>query len=49
MKLNAGGGEVHLFSATKRTGIEDVACLLWDWTHMAPAPESLKEPRAQNP
>ena len=33
MKLQAGGGEVRLFSATKRTGIEDVACLLWDWVH----------------
>lgn len=33
MKLQAGGGEVRLFSATKRTGIEDVACLLWDWAH----------------
>jgi GTP-binding protein len=33
MKLNAGGGEVRLFSATKRTGIEDVAQLLWQWVH----------------
>jgi GTP-binding protein len=33
MKLQAGGGEVRLFSATKRTGIEDVAQLLWQWTH----------------
>jgi len=33
MKLNAGGGEVRLFSATKRTGLEDVATLLWDWAH----------------
>ncbi len=32
-KLQAGGGEVRLFSATKRTGIEDVAQLLWQWTH----------------
>lgn len=36
MKLQAGGGEVRLFSATKRTGIEDVACLLWDWAHEGP-------------
>ncbi len=35
MKLNAGGGEVRLFSATKRMGIEEVATLLWDWTHPA--------------
>lgn len=47
-KLNAGGGEVRLFSATKRTGIEDVACLLWDWTHEAPAPESPQETPAEN-
>jgi GTP-binding protein len=33
MKLNAGGGEVRLFSATKRIGIEEVAMLLWDWAH----------------
>ena len=34
-KLQAGGGEVRLFSATKRTGLEDVATLLWDWAHPA--------------
>jgi GTP-binding protein len=33
MKLQAGGGEVRLFSATKKTGIEDVAQLLWQWAH----------------
>lgn len=33
MKLQAGGGEVRLFSATKRTGIEEVAQLLWQWVH----------------
>ena len=32
-KLQAGGGEVRLFSAPKRTGVEEVATLLWDWTH----------------
>ena len=40
MKLNAGGGEVRLFSATKRTGIEEVATLLWDWAH----PDSTQTP-----
>ena len=34
-KLQAGGGQVRLFSATKRTGLEDVATLLWDWAHPA--------------
>ncbi len=33
MKLQAGGGEVRLFSATKRQGIDDVATLLWQWVH----------------
>jgi GTP-binding protein len=33
MKLQAGGGEVRLFSAPKRQGIEEVAMLLWQWTH----------------
>ena len=32
-KLQAGGGEVMLFSATKRKGIDDVAQLLWKWAH----------------
>jgi len=32
-KLQAGGGEVKLFSALKKQGVEDVAQLLWDWTH----------------
>lgn len=41
-KLQAGGGEVMLFSATKRTGIEDVAQLLWDWVH--PQPETPASP-----
>lgn len=36
MKLQAGGGEVRLFSATKRQGIEEVATLLWQWAHPAP-------------
>lgn len=33
MNLQAGGGEVRLFSATKRIGIDDVAELLWKWAH----------------
>jgi GTP-binding protein len=33
MKLNAGGGEVRLFSATKRQGIDEVSTLLWHWAH----------------
>ncbi len=37
MQLQAGGGEVRLFSATKRQGIDEVATLLWQWAHPAPA------------
>lgn len=37
MKLQAGGGEVRLFSATKRQGIDEVATLLWQWAHPTPA------------
>jgi len=36
MQLQAGGGEVCLFSATKRQGVEEVATLLWQWAHPAP-------------
>lgn len=32
-RLNAGGGEVRLFSAPKRQGVEEAALLLWRWTH----------------
>ena len=31
--LRAHGGQVQLFSALKRQGVEDVAKLLWQWTH----------------
>ncbi len=41
-KLQAGGGEVMLFSATKRQGIEDVSKLLWQWAH--PATQSSQTP-----
>jgi GTP-binding protein len=33
MKLQAGGGEVRLFSALKKKGVDDVAHLLWKWAH----------------
>ncbi len=41
-RLQAGGGEVRLFSALKKQGLEEVAQLLWDWTHPA-APEGLAQ------
>ncbi|HYD77758.1 ribosome biogenesis GTP-binding protein YihA/YsxC [Ramlibacter sp.] len=33
MRLQAGGGEVKLFSALKRQGVPETALLLWQWTH----------------
>ena len=32
-KLQSAGGEVRLFSALKRQGIEEVSITLWDWMH----------------
>lgn len=39
-RLQAGGGEVRLFSALKKQGLEEVAQVLWDWTHPAKAEEA---------
>jgi GTP-binding protein len=32
-RLQAGGGEVRLFSALKKQGVDDVGMLLWQWAH----------------
>jgi GTP-binding protein len=32
-RLQTAGGEVKLFSALKKQGVEDTALLLWQWTH----------------
>jgi len=32
-RLQSAGGEVKLFSALKRQGVEETALLLWQWTH----------------
>ncbi|MGA0570218.1 ribosome biogenesis GTP-binding protein YihA/YsxC [Variovorax sp. VNK109] len=32
-RLQAGGGEVKLFSALKKQGVEEAAMLLWNWAH----------------
>ncbi|MFT4267802.1 MAG: ribosome biogenesis GTP-binding protein YihA/YsxC [Xenophilus sp.] len=32
-RLQAGGGEVRLFSALKRQGVDEAAEMLWRWTH----------------
>ena len=40
VKLQAGGGDVKLFSALKKRGVEEVAQHLWDWAH--PVEKSVK-------
>ena len=42
-KLQAGGGEVRLFSAPKRIGVEEVATLLWDWAHPPVKPSPVQD------
>jgi GTP-binding protein len=32
-RLQTAGGEVKLFSALKKQGVEEAALLLWQWTH----------------
>ena len=32
-RLHAGGGEVKMFSALKKQGVDEVAQLLWQWAH----------------
>ncbi|RZA11672.1 MAG: YihA family ribosome biogenesis GTP-binding protein, partial [Lysobacteraceae bacterium] len=32
-RLQAGGGEVKLFSALKKQGVAEAGRLLWDWSH----------------
>lgn len=44
VRLQAGGGEVKLFSALKKKGVDEVAHLLWQWAHPVPkAPKVQKE------
>jgi GTP-binding protein len=44
VRLQAGGGDVKLFSALKRQGVEEVAQHLWDWAH--PLEKPAKKPKA---
>ena len=37
-KLQTGGGEVRLFSALKRQGVDEAAVLIHDWMHAAKPP-----------
>ena len=43
VRLQAGGGDVKLFSALKRQGVEEVAQHLWDWAH--PLEKPVKKPK----
>ena len=43
-RLPAGGGEVKMFSALKKQGVDDVAQLLWQWAH--PVKPLAEEPPA---
>lgn len=50
VRLQAGGGEVKLFSALKKQGVDEAAQLLWQWAHppAPPAPaESAAAPAAE--
>ena len=37
-RLQTAGGEVRLFSALKKQGVEETALLLWQWTHDTETP-----------
>jgi GTP-binding protein len=43
VKLQAGGGDVKLFSSLKRSGIEAVAQQLWSWAHPPAVPPAVPE------
>ena len=52
-RLHAGGGEVKMFSALKKQGVDEVAQLLWQWAHpvlpAGEAPEAAPEPAPAAP
>ena len=48
-RLQTGGGEVRLFSALKKQGLDEVAQLLWDWTHEAADTPSSAAPHPTEP
>jgi len=44
-RLQAGGGEVKMFSALKKQGVDEVAQLLWQWAHpVLPTPSATDGP-----
>lgn len=46
-RLQTAGGEVKLFSALKRQGVDDAAMTLWQWAHPDEAPAGSPAPAAQ--
>ncbi len=48
VRLQAGGGDVKLFSSLKRQGVEEVAQHLWQWAH-PPAKDDQADPPADAP
>lgn len=47
VRLQAGGGEVRLFSALNKKGVDEVSLLLWQWAHEGlPPPAPAAEPDA---
>jgi GTP-binding protein len=48
-RLNAGGGEVKLFSALKKQGVGEAAELLWRWVHPDGATVATAEPTPPPP
>ena len=48
-RLNAGGGEVKMFSALKKQGVDEVAQLLWQWAHPVKAPADADPTTADAP
>lgn len=45
MQLQAGGGEVRVFSALKKQGVDEVAQLLWQWAHPQGVQQDLQAPQ----
>ena len=46
-RLQTGGGEVRMFSALKKQGVEEAALLLWHWAH--PDAQSVQSEQAEEP
>ena len=48
-RLQAGGGEVKMFSALKKQGVDEVAQLLWQWAHPVPAAAAVEDSEQNQP